>query len=91
MKRNIILLFICFIFMGLLLSPGCQTTEDGGSGQYTLTVSVSSGVSGNPAAGSYSYVENSFVNYNYSVQAGYKNLTVTQLKQVNFFQFAEFS
>jgi len=78
MNRNVILLFTCFIFIGLLFSPGCKTTEeDGGLGQYTLTVSVGSGVSGTPAAGSYSYVENSFVNYNYSVQTGYKNLNVT--------------
>ncbi|MCK4943628.1 MAG: hypothetical protein KAS65_08620, partial [Candidatus Aminicenantes bacterium] len=41
------------------------------------TVTVSSGVSGTPTTGAYSYVENSVVNYSYSLQTGYENLVVT--------------
>lgn len=67
-----------FLLMGLVFFTGCPTNgEDNGLGQYTLTVTVSSGVGGTPTTGAYSYVENSVVNYSYSLQSGYKNLVVT--------------
>ncbi|MCK4762901.1 MAG: tetratricopeptide repeat protein [Candidatus Aminicenantes bacterium] len=43
---------------------------------YTLTVNVGEGVTGNPAAGPYTYKEGETVNYNYSLQSGYSNLLV---------------
>jgi tetratricopeptide (TPR) repeat protein len=42
----------------------------------TLNVTVGEGVDGTPAAGSYSYQKGTVVNYNYSQQSGYINLTV---------------
>ena len=67
-----------FLLMGLVFFTGCPTNgDDNGNGQYTLTVTVSSGVSGTPTTGAYSYAENSVVNYSYSLQAGYTNLVVT--------------
>ena len=45
--------------------------------KYTLTVTVGEGVEGSPASGSYTYRDGENVNYNYSLQSGYSNLTVT--------------
>jgi hypothetical protein len=64
-------LLVC---VGILFFPGCKTADPA---SYTLTVSVSNGVIGIPATGSYSYAENDTVSYNYSAQAGYGNLAVT--------------
>lgn len=45
--------------------------------KYTLTVSVSEGVTGTPAAGSTQFKKNKAVSYNYSLPSGYKDLLVT--------------
>lgn len=73
MRSKIIILF-CIITLALLLSNGCSTAEDA---QYTLTVTVATGVTGTPAAGVSTYTENEVVNYTYSLQTGYENLVVT--------------
>ena len=43
---------------------------------YTLTVTIGAGVSGTPAAGSYSYPKGTSVNYSYEAGADYKDLSV---------------
>ena len=45
--------------------------------KYTLTTTVGTGVSGEPAAGSVKYKKGSVVNYSYSVASGYTDLVVT--------------
>ncbi len=78
MSKKTIILAGLFLLMGLMFFPGCPTNgDDNDNGQYTLTVTVSSGVGGTPTTGAYSYVENSVVNYSYSLQTGYSNLVVT--------------
>jgi hypothetical protein len=44
---------------------------------YTLTVTVGEGVTGTPAAGTSSNKKGTVINYDYSLQSGYSNLTVT--------------
>ena len=44
---------------------------------YTLTVSKGTGVNGTPANGTFTYNDGNTVTYNYTLQIGYKNLTVT--------------
>jgi len=44
---------------------------------YTLTVSKGTGVDGTPASGTFTYLDGNSVSYNYSLQDGYKNLTIT--------------
>ena len=77
MSKKSYVLACVLLLTGLLFFPGCPADEGNGNGQYTLTVSVGSGVTGTPATGSYPYVENSIVNYSYSLQPGYTNLAVT--------------
>ncbi len=74
MKSKIFILFL-IIALSLFLYQSCTTSED--AGQYTLTVTVATGVSGTPATGTYSYNENELINYSYSPQTGYENLVVT--------------
>ncbi len=76
MRARILTSFIFIgIFVGLLIFTGCKSTED--ATEYTLTVTLGEGVSGTPAAGTFTYTENDVVTYNYSAQSGYGNLTVT--------------
>jgi hypothetical protein len=44
---------------------------------YTLTVTVGEGVTGTPAAGASTNKKGTVVSYNYSLQSGYSNLSVT--------------
>ncbi len=44
---------------------------------YTLTVTVGEGVTGTPAAGTSTSKKGTVVSYNYSLQSGYSNLSVT--------------
>ena len=48
-----------------------------GNGKFTLTVTVGTGVTGTPAAGTYSYNEGDVVDYSYSLASGYTGLSVT--------------
>jgi len=73
MKRAFLLMLVVCCFFGLLFQSGCKTSEDV---QYTLAVTVGSGITGTPATGSYSYADGDVVNYSYSLQAGYENLEV---------------
>lgn len=64
-----------FILISLFIFSGCNSTED--TAEYTLTVTLGEGVTGAPAAGTYTHAENDSVAYTYSAQAGYGNLTTT--------------
>jgi hypothetical protein len=71
-------LFFALSFMvvtGILFFTGCP--ENGDSASYTLTVTLGNGVTGTPAAGSYTHSEDETVNFSYSAQSGYGNLAVT--------------
>lgn len=43
---------------------------------YTLTVTIGTGISGSPAAGTHTTKEGEVISYGYSLQTGYTNLTV---------------
>jgi len=74
-------IFMAVMFVGiigLLFFTGCETTEEAEEpAEYTLTVTVTDGVSGTPAAGIYTHSANDVVPYNYTVGSGYKSLSVT--------------
>jgi len=74
MLKKVFFILCLVVCVGVLFFPGCKTADPA---NYTLTVSVGDGISGTPATGSYSYVENDVVNYSYTAQAGYGNLAVT--------------
>jgi hypothetical protein len=48
----------------------------GGNGQFTLIVTVATGITGSPAAGASSFAQDAVVNYSYAVNEGYENLEV---------------
>ncbi len=73
MKSKLLFLLVVFCSLGLLVHPGCKTAGDG---EYVLTVTVTEGITGTPAAGSYSYSDGDLINYGYTPQSGYSNLTV---------------
>lgn len=68
-------ILIIFIVTGLLVLSGCKKSEE--TGNYTLTVQVSSGANGSPATGSYTYKKDDKVPYSYTLKDAYKNLKVT--------------
>jgi hypothetical protein len=45
--------------------------------KFDLTVEVGEGVDGSPTTGTYSHKDGSTINYNYTLQTGYEQLTVT--------------
>lgn len=73
MKKLALAFLSTFLILGLVVQPGCKTTVL----QYTLTVTVNTGVSGVPSTGIYTYDENQSVSYNYTLLAGYGILVVT--------------
>jgi hypothetical protein len=75
MKKNQWGVLICIFFMVVFFQNNCKTAEE--TQEFTLTVSLGTGVSGTPVAGTTTYSENDTVNYNYSAEENYGNLTVT--------------
>jgi len=76
MKKHVFT-FVFFVMAGIILfHPGCNNGSNGGT-QYILNVILSTGVTGTPSAGTYSYGENDTVTYSYAAQAGYGSLAVT--------------
>jgi hypothetical protein len=64
---------------GIITISGDHTLKaytTGGNGQFLVTVTMSTGVTGTPEAGSYYYDEGDQVDYNYSLEDGYTNLDV---------------
>jgi len=62
MMKKIGLFIMIFAFVLLMINTGCK---DFGVPDYNFTVTLGDGVSGLPAAGSYSYKELSTINYEY--------------------------
>jgi hypothetical protein len=79
MKRFLtpILFFILLtgVCISLMTNTGCKKSQE--TVQYTLTVNVTNGVSGSPLAGSYPYNIDDRVDYSYTLDEGYTNMTVT--------------
>ena len=76
MKKHVFTL-VFFMMAGIILfHPGCNNGSNGGT-QYILNVTLSTGVTGTPSAGTYSYGENDTVTYSYVAQAGFGDLSVT--------------
>ncbi len=80
MKLKIQVKFLIISLFFFSMAIGCIINEDSGNSdnnsQYTLTVSLGSGVSGYPSTGSYNYADGSTANYAYSLETGYSNLRV---------------
>ena len=76
MKNTFYVMFVLLVVVGFFNQTGCKTSEQETS-QYSLTVTLASGVSGTPVTGSYSYDEIQNVSYSYTLQSGYENLVVT--------------
>ena len=74
MKREITPILFAIILIANVLHVGCKKSDAVASN--TLTVTVSTGVTGTPAAGSYTYNIGDTVNYSYSLLDGYSALKV---------------
>lgn len=68
----ILLTLVCICVMTF---TGCK--KSGEAVEYTLTVNVSNGVIGSPQAGTFPYNIDDRVDYSYTLDQGYSNLTVT--------------
>ncbi|MCP5048752.1 MAG: hypothetical protein GY940_16395 [bacterium] len=81
MKKSPALLWSLVIFALLSLSPACKTGNgDTGEGEisiYSLAVQVGEGVSGTPGSGTYSHNGGDTVTYDYQLESGYTDLSVT--------------
>lgn len=75
MKNSVLFLCITMFIFGLVIQPGCKTSES--VVQYSLMVTVSTGVSGLPLSGTYTYDEGQIISYSYTLETGYGNLAVT--------------
>ena len=76
--RKILTISLFFAFLIgplLLLYIGCKKTEETDS--YTLTVTLASGVTGTPGAGTYTYSKDEQVDYEYNLEEAYTDLSVT--------------
>jgi hypothetical protein len=76
MKKSVYSVVFFVMICVIMLCPGCNDGTNGGT-QYTLTVTLSTGVTGTPGTGAYTYGANDLVSYSYSAQSGYGSLTVT--------------
>jgi len=75
MKKHLIISLFAAILISFLFFSGCKTAEET-KGEFTLTVSVSSGVAGTPETGTYNYNAGATIAYSYNIQANYSNLRV---------------
>lgn len=67
-------LMILSVFIMVFVFQGCNEADE--AGQYVLTVMVGEGATGTPATGTHNYNEDDVVTYQYTLQPGYRNLTV---------------
>lgn len=74
MKRRTTPIIFAILLIASLLQNGCKTSDTVTSN--TLTVTVSTGVVGNPVAGTYTHTLGDTVEYSYSLQEGYSGLKV---------------
>lgn len=79
MKKKSVIKIISFVFLSFMIINSCNTGDvASGDSLYTLTVSLSTGVVGTPAAGSFNYSSGSVISYNYTLESNsYINLQVT--------------
>jgi hypothetical protein len=75
MNKHVFYLVFFVMACVVLFHPGCNNGSNGGT-QYILNVTLSSGVTGTPSAGTFSYGANDTVTYSYAAQAGYGGLAV---------------
>ncbi len=76
MKRTVLALVVLLV-LGMLFTGGCKkSAENVVKAKFTLTVTVGDGVSGTPATGTQSVEEGSTISYDFSLEAGYRNLVV---------------
>ena len=64
------------VVAGLIFLLAKKTKKADPEVKYTLTVTKGFGVEGTPESGTYTYSEGSAINYNYSLQTGFKDLVV---------------
>jgi hypothetical protein len=75
--KNILSIYlVAALLIGTLLFSGCKKSSEADD-SYVLTVTVSNGVNGTPATGSYTYKKGDQVAYNYTVKDAYENMRVT--------------
>ena len=72
-KFPVLLVVVGLIAIGAIVYFVLKKTKDK---EYTLTVNVGEGVTGAPASGTYTYKKRETVNYTYSLQTGYTDLSV---------------
>jgi hypothetical protein len=73
MKRKTILILAVVVLAAVFSFEACKKAD---ATTYTVTVLVSDGVSGIPAAGAYTLVSGSEMQYSFTLNAGYSKLTV---------------
>ncbi len=76
MKNILTISLVAALFTGALLLSGCKKSSEADNSN-VLTVTISTGVNGTPATGSYTYKKDDRVPYNYSLKEAYKDLRVT--------------
>lgn len=81
-KKNYPVIFLVLLCLLLLFCFGCNMEDEGEDDSpdpdtFTLTVVVGNGVEGNPASGEYSYEEGKTVNFEYKLESGFFDLSVT--------------
>ncbi len=74
MKKIFTTAFVLAILISLLVNTGCKKSQE--DVEYKLIVTLYEGVSGTPAAGTYTYTEPEDIAYSYSLQAGYSAMSV---------------
>ena len=75
MKKLLVTAFVLIIALGLLSTISCKKSQN--ATEYTLSVVLSTGVTGTPAAGTYVYNLNDQESYSYDLEQGYTRLKVT--------------
>jgi hypothetical protein len=75
MKKILTITFYIIVLTAALFFTGCKPGEEP-TGEFTLTVQTSTGVSGTPVTGTYYYDAGTTIVYNYTINENYSNLRV---------------
>jgi hypothetical protein len=75
MKKLLIRALVLIVSLGLLSTASCKKSQN--ATEYSLSVVLSTGVTGTPEGGNYVYNLNDQVNYSYEPDDGYTHLRVT--------------
>jgi len=73
-KGYFAVLFYLFLIMFISSCKSSDTVNE--TNDYTLTVSLSTGIDGSPTNGTFIYPKDHVINFNYSLKSGYSNLQV---------------